>query len=285
MAAMGFRRAPVNLRDLFHSLTFVQPRYFLDYYFYLDLMKRYVVTPFLYWTRLERATPWHALPSVFGSPEEALQKYHAFRRAGWKELLMIGQIIKALSPRSVVDAGCGIGWALRALKEEGYLPENACGIDFAPGRIQDAQVLNQDLDLRFIVGDLRESLPVHAELIYAWSVLGAHRDKEDKRKVLLNLLKASDTLVLLEAQNYYFRVWWPADYREIIAGCGGVTILRRRLPYRWITNPRLRGPQYPFYELMLCAKKDGGRESDLKALSQEILALLQREPDTLGEEK
>ena len=85
---------------------------------------------------------------TFFKYKDLAQLYRAHQRYRATLLLLKSQGFHPLSPRRILDVGCGDGNMLRQFLQWGANPENLAGIDLRPEPVDYALSLNPNLDVR-----------------------------------------------------------------------------------------------------------------------------------------
>ena len=109
------------------------------------------------------------------------------------------RIVSDIQPKSVLDAGCAMGFLVEALRERGV---EAYGIDvseFAIGQV------HEDVKEYCWVGSVTEPLPQSYDLIVCIEVL-EHLQPEDAQQALVNLCQQTDDILFSST---------PFDYKEV----------------------------------------------------------------------
>lgn len=107
-------------------------------------------------------------------------------------------IVQKINPRTVLDAGCAMGFLVEALRERGV---EAYGID-----ISEYAIANVREDIRPFceVGSILDPLPQNYNLIVSIEVL-EHLRRPESEQALINLCRSSDDILFSSS---------PTDYRE-----------------------------------------------------------------------
>ena len=108
------------------------------------------------------------------------------------------KIVRGINPRTVLDAGCAMGFLVEALREQGV---EAFGVDISEYAIRNVR---NDLKAYCWLGSILDPLPQHYDLIVCIEVL-EHLPKPDSEQALANLCQASDDILFSST---------PTDYRE-----------------------------------------------------------------------
>lgn len=112
------------------------------------------------------------------------------------------QIVAELKPKTVLDAGCAMGYLVAALRDRGV---EAYGVDISEYAISKVR---EDIRPYCAVGSLTEPLPdclpKHFDLVTNVEVL-EHLSEEDGRKAIANLTSLADTILFSST---------PDDYEE-----------------------------------------------------------------------
>jgi SAM-dependent methyltransferase len=115
---------------------------------------------------------------------------------------------------AVLDAGCGTGWWLARLVQEGVAPSRLVGIDLLSERVQGAEA--RVPGARVLAGDVR-SLPLPAgscALVLLFTVLSAMGSREDVRSALgeaRRVLARGGAIAVWEP-----RVWTPNSHTRLV---------------------------------------------------------------------
>jgi SAM-dependent methyltransferase len=137
---------------------------------------------------------------------------------------MVSEVLKILSPRSVVDVGCGLGTWLAEFQKRG-IPE-VLGID---GDYVDVGQLVIDRHL-FIARDLRRPLGVNRKFDLAISLeVAEHLSRECAERFVSDLVSLAPTVLFSAAVPFqhgenHVNEQWPDYWAQIFLGFGYIPL-------------------------------------------------------------
>jgi hypothetical protein len=108
-------------------------------------------------------------------------------------------VIQDIHPRTVLDAGCAMGFLVESLRKKGV---ESYGIDISEYAIQN---VHPDIRAYCTVGSITDALPQRYDLIVSIEVL-EHMPKEQAEAAIRNLCSAADDVLFSST---------PFDYKEI----------------------------------------------------------------------
>ncbi len=130
--------------------------------------------------------------------------------------MIADQMIRALHPQRVLDAGCALGFLVEAFWDRGVA---AWGIDISPYAISQVR---RDMQPYCQVGSIGDSIEGRYDLITCIEVL-EHMPEEQGRRAVANMTAASDTILFSSTpydvnETTHFNVrpvlWWLEVFRE-----------------------------------------------------------------------
>ena len=122
------------------------------------------------------------------------------RSAHWLQWFgsIADHIVQKINPRTVLDAGCAMGFLVEALRDRAV---EAFGIDISEYAIANVRT---DMQPFCKVGSILDPLPGHYDLIVSIEVL-EHLHKSESEQALINLCRFTDDILFSSS---------PTDYRE-----------------------------------------------------------------------
>ena len=122
------------------------------------------------------------------------------KKEHWKPFFdnIAKNIVEKFNPKTVLDAGCAMGYLVEALRSRGV---EAYGFDVSDYAISNAdEKIKPYCFVHSITDDLPGSLPQKFDLIVTIEVL-EHLFPEDGSKAIKNLCKYSDTIIFTSTPN------------------------------------------------------------------------------------
>ena len=150
----------------------------------------------------------------------------------WNEFfgIIADRIVSDLHPKTVLDAGCAMGYLVAALRDRGV---EAYGLDISEYAIS---MVRDDIKPYCMVGSLTEKIPEEMprrfDLVVTIEVL-EHLYEEDGRKAIANLCTLSDTILFSSTpDDYEERTHVNVQQREYWAICFWQNGFTDNLEYR-----------------------------------------------------
>ena len=126
-------------------------------------------------------------------------------------------LVRTLSPRTVMDAGCAIGLLVEALRDRGV---DAWGVDISPYAISQVR---SDIRSYCSVASLSEPISGRFDLITCIEVL-EHMPEPEAVRAIGRLAQASDTILFSSSPtdfaepthvNVHQPMWWLAQFQRV----------------------------------------------------------------------
>jgi len=145
----------------------------------------------------------------FGIPYERSKHWLGFFN------MIAEQIVKSIQPKTVLDAGCALGFLVEGLRQRGV---DAVGVDLSD---YDIDNVHPDVQPHCWLGSVTDPLPHKFDLIVSIEVL-EHLSPRDAEKAVENFCRFSDDVIISTTPTHYgeathFNVQPPEYWAELFA--------------------------------------------------------------------